>query len=303
MQIIEPKPATPLPPSPRVLVLGSGGQLGRAWTALLAARRIAHEVLDYPTFDLGNPDHVRTSIRPGFTHVINCAAWTDVDGAEGDEPAATRLTGEGVRHLARACRGGGAHLVHYSTDYIFAGDATRPYAPDAEPSPCNAYGRSKLAGELALQESGAAHTLIRTSWLYSPWGKNFVRTIAGLARSRTRLRVVDDQHGRPTSAEHLAAASLALLQARRAGTWHVCDGGSGTWYDLARHVVELIGSPCRVEPCTTADFPRPAARPAYGVLDLTKTEAAIGKAPDWRSSVADVVGRLTLEPAAQEARA
>lgn len=292
MQTIEPKPVRLLDASSRVLVLGASGQVGRAWQGLLSAHGVEHSGLDLPAFDLGREEDVLHAVEPGFTHVINCAAWTDVDGAESDEPGATRVNADGVRVLARVCASAGAHLLHYSTDYVFAGDAVEPYTTDAPVSPLNAYGRSKAAGEAALGESGGRVTLVRSSWIYSPWGKNFVRTIAELGRTRASLRVVDDQQGRPTSAEQLARVSLALLRRGCVGTWHVCDGGSCTWFDLAGEVLRLTGSACRVEPCTSEEFPRPAHRPAFGVLDLSKTEALLGPLTDWRSAVADVVRRL-----------
>lgn len=309
-QDIELKPVRPLNASSRVLVVGANGQVGRAWHGLLAAHRIAHHVVDFPEIDLADAASVASVVGAGFTHVVNCAAWTDVDGAEADEAGATAINATGVGVLADACRAKGAHLLHYSTDYVFDGSASAPYAIDADAAPVNAYGRSKLAGEEALKASGVAFTLIRTSWVYSPWGKNFVRTIADLAETRELLRVVDDQRGCPTSAEHLASTSLALLAGGRSGTWHVTDAGACSWYELASHVVELTGAACRVEPCTTAEFPRPAARPAYGVLDVSLTESTIGPLPHWRASVAGVLrrspasrGALTEAPAPQETTA
>src|SRR5690606_14409224 len=136
--------------------------------------------------------------------------------------------------------------------------------------------------------------LIRTSWLYAPWGKNFVLTIARLAKEKPELRVVHDQRGRPTSAEHLARASLALLEAEAHGTFHVTDGGECSWFELAREVARTVAPSCAVHPCTSAEFPRPALRPAYSVLDLSETEARLGPMPDWRANLADALRRATV---------
>jgi len=280
-------------PIRRVLLLGAGGMLGRAWRGALAAHAIECEPADLPGFDLLDADAVRRAV-PGCSHVVNCAGWTDVDGAEDDEKGATRLNGHAIGPLAAACRDAGAHLVHYSTDYVFAGDAPDPYPPDAVRSPINAYGRSKAVGEELLEESDATWTLIRTSWLYAPWGKNFVRTITRLGRERDELRVVADQRGRPTSAEHLARASLALLAGGRTGVWHLTDAGVCTWCDFAREIARLTGSRCAIEPCTTDEFPRPARRPANTVLDLDASERILGPMPDWRANLADVTRRLPI---------
>lgn len=288
---------TPPPPiqTPirRVLVIGAGGMLGRAWRGVLAAHAIEHDAVDLPAFDLLDADAVRRAV-PGHTHVVNCSGWTDVDGAEPDEKGATRLNGHAIGPLAAACREAGAHLVHYSTDYVFAGDATEPYPTDAPRAPISAYGRSKAVGEELLEASDATWTLVRTSWLYAPWGKNFVRTIAKLAAERESLRVVADQRGRPTSAEHLARASLALLTRGYTGTWHVTDAGECTWCDFAREIARLTASACAVEPCTTDEFPRPARRPAFSVLDIDSTQRTIGPFGDWRTNLADVVRRLPI---------
>src|SRR5690606_23314610 len=153
--------------------------------------------------DLLRDDTVATSIGPGARVVINCTGWTNVDLAESHEDEATVINGSGVGKLAERCKQVGAVFIHYSTDYVFAGHATRPYAVDEARAPLNAYGRSKAVGEQLLEQSGAEHLLIRTSWVYAPWGKNFVRTILGAAQKRPSLRVVNDQRGRPSSAEQL----------------------------------------------------------------------------------------------------
>jgi dTDP-4-dehydrorhamnose reductase len=164
----------------------------------------------------------------------------------------------------------------------------------------NAYGRSKAGGELAIHRSGARHLILRTSWLYAPWGNNFVRTMFRLTAEKDTLKVVDDQRGRPTSALHLAAASQRLIEADAEGTFHVTDGGQCTWCDFTREIARQAGHDCDVQPCTTADFPRPAQRPAYSVLDLASTEAILGPMPPWQDDLTTVM--ITLRKLATDER-
>ena len=276
----------------RVLLVAPDGMLGRAWSELLDARGIAQIGVRYPDFDLTDAAAVEALDLGGVDVVINCSGWTDVDGAEANEAAATAVNGEGVGLLAERCARAGTTFVHYSTDYVFDGNGTRPYPVDAPVAPLNAYGRSKQVGEARVVAAKGRHLLVRTSWLYAPWGHNFVRTMARLARERDRLRVVDDQRGRPTSAEHLARTSLALLACDASGTVHVTDGGECSWFELAREIAHIVDPSCVVEPCTSAEFPRPAARPAYSVLDLGATEARVGSMPAWQENLADVLARL-----------
>lgn len=275
------------PVAGRILLLGADGMLGRAWQEMLEARGLEHAISTYPPIDLTDPEDVGLAVTGAFRTVVNCTGWTDVDGAEAHEEAATRINGGAVALLARRCADLGTTLVHYGTDYVFDGRGSRPYPTDHPCEPVNAYGRSKLAGEQALRASGARHLLVRTSWLYAPWAKNFVRTIAAAARQRDVLTVVDDQRGRPTEARHLAQTTLALLEREATGTFHVTDGGEATWFDLASEVVRLTSAPCRVEPCKTSDMPRPAPRPSYSVLDIAATEATLGESlPRWQDNVA-----------------
>ena len=281
-----------------LLLIGADGMLGRAFTELLTREGIAFRPLQYPEIDLTRDDSVAKALAAPVDVVVNCAAWTDVDGAETREPEAAAVNGTGVGRLAAACAARGALLLHYSTDYVFSGEASAPYPVDAATGePVNAYGRSKALGEKLLAASGCRYLLLRTSWLYAPWAKNFVRTIADLAKKRDHLRVVEDQWGRPTSAEHLAQASLALWR-RFAGdasvrrTFHVTDGGSCSWFEFARAIVAQVAPQCRVEPCLAAEFPRPARRPRYSVLDIADTEAVVGPMPPWQDNLADVLRRL-----------
>lgn len=275
-----------------VLVLGAAGMLGRAFRTLLDAKGIPFQAMDRAQADLTDPRSIARAIDGRAEVVINCAAWTDVDGAEAREDEATEVNGRTVGRIAERCLEVGAMLVHFGTDYVFDGEGKRPYRIDDPLAPLNAYGRSKADGELRLRSSGAKHLHLRTSWVYAPWGKNFVRTMANLSRERDVLRVVDDQRGRPTSAEHLARTTLALLEKGATGTLHVTDGGECTWFELARFIASHVRPSCRVEPCTTAEFPRPAKRPRYSVLDLEPVEALLGPMPDYRTHVLDVLNRL-----------
>jgi dTDP-4-dehydrorhamnose reductase len=274
-----------------VVLIGSDGMLGRAWDAHLTERGVAFSSPRYPGFDMTARDQVATAIPRGTTLVINCAAWTDVDGAETREADATRVNGMAAGFLAERCAASNATLIHYSTDYVFSGQADLPYRTDHPVEPVNAYGRGKADGEARILASGCQHLIARTSWLYAPWGNNFVSTITKLARDRPTLRVVNDQHGRPTSAEHLAQTSLQLLERAAHGIYHITDGGQCSWFEFAVAIAARASPECRVEPCTSAEFKRPARRPEYSVLDLSQTEAVVGPMPPWQDNLAAVLDR------------
>lgn len=275
-----------------ILLVGDRGMLGRAFRQLLDRKTRAFAGFDLPDFDAADPVQVAAIFAKPWSALINCAAYTNVDAAETNEQAAMRGNATAPRVLADACKRASIPFVHFSTDYVFAGNATTPYSADAPMQPLGAYGRTKAAGEQAIRDSGADHLILRTSWLYAPWANNFVRTMAKLTRDKPALKVVSDQCGRPTSAEHLAKTALALLDRGARGTFHVTDGGECTWYDFTVEIARLLQRNCAIEPCTTAEFPRPAPRPAYSVLDLSKTEALLGPMPDWHANLADVIARL-----------
>lgn len=270
------------------VVIGSTGMLGRAVAVELRRRGIEFLAPTRAEVDLSN---LETIDRLPHCHaIINCAAWTDVDGAEGHEAQATVVNGEAVSRLASRCVGGG--YVGFSTDYVFDGRGTTPYGPMHGRAPLNAYGRSKAVGEELLGLKHAAWLNIRTSWLYAPWGKNFVLTMRQLLFSRDMVKVVDDQRGRPTSVEHLARCAVELLERGATGHWHLTDGGECTWYEFAQEIKRLTGAPATIEPCTSDQFPRPAKRPAYSVLDIGQTEAELGPMPHWKDNLADVLRRV-----------
>jgi dTDP-4-dehydrorhamnose reductase len=276
----------------KYLITGSNGMLGRSWVNLLTKRGIAFDALDRSKLDLSKPDTLAETIGDDYHTVVNCAAWTAVDAAESQEEAATLVNAKAVEVIAEHCEAVDTFLITYSTDYVFNGQAVTPYRIDHPRQPLSAYGRSKAKGEEALLATGVEHLLIRTSWVYAPWGKNFVRTIAKAALTRPELKVVSDQRGRPTSAEHLARTSLALLEKGASGTFHVTDGGECSWFDFAAEIVRLTGAASKVNACTSDEYPTPTKRPPYSVLDLSETEALLGAMPDWQHNLADVIKRL-----------
>jgi dTDP-4-dehydrorhamnose reductase len=272
-----------------ILLVSPDGMLGRAFCELFAKRHIAYEKVSYPQFDITKQEHIERALHTGIRTVINCSAYTNVDGAETNEPEALAVNATGVQLLAARCKTIGALLVHYSTDYVFSGEGTVPYRVDEPLQPKNAYGRTKGRGEELLLASGAEHLILRTSWLYAPWGKNFVDTMARLGREQPTLKVVNDQRGRPTSARYLAQRSLDLLEKKARGVFHVTDGGECTWYEFARAIVAGSGGKAQVNPCTSAEYKQVAKRPPYSVLDLSKTDALIGPSQSWQENLAEVL--------------
>lgn len=275
-----------MPQAAPILLISPDGMLGHAFEMLLKKRGLDYAAVSWPAFDLTNPDTVAPWMKQGVRTIINCSAYTDVDGAEANEAEATVINGYGVGLLGAYAKQLGATLVHFSTDYVFDGMATTPYMVDHPISPVNAYGRTKALGEAEIRASECDHLIVRTSWLYAPWGKNFVLTMLALGREKTSLRVVGDQVGRPTSAKYLAERALALVERKARGTFHVTDGGSCSWHGFASAIMKLSSSSCVVEKCASHEFPRAAARPAYSTLDLSATEALLGPSRDWTENLA-----------------
>jgi dTDP-4-dehydrorhamnose reductase len=241
---------------------------------------------DRTALDITNASAVADAVA-GHDVVINAAGWTDVDGAESREEAATAVNGDGPANLASACAKHDATLIHISTDYVFSGLGTIPWPENETPAPINAYGRSKLLGEQAVLRADGY--VVRTAWLYGAGGKNFVRTILGLAETRQTLDVVDDQYGQPTWTHALAVQLLDLARAARAGRapagiYHGTASGRTTWYGLAQAAFSETGlDPARIRPVTSRAFPRPARRPAFSVLGHDRwTLSGVDIQPDWR---------------------
>ncbi|MGW7004373.1 dTDP-4-dehydrorhamnose reductase [Streptomyces sp. NPDC054933] len=283
----------------RWLVTGAGGKLGRDLLAVLGTDPGADvTALTRAKLDITDRDAVHKAVGD-HDIVVNAAAWTDVDGAEAAEPAATAVNGAGVRYLAEACARSGARLLHVSTDYVFSGESGTPYPEDAVPRPVNAYGRSKLAGERAVAELLPHHGyVVRTGWLYGASGRDFPTTMLELAERHPAVDVVNDRQGQPTWA-HAAAGQLAQLgRAALAGhappgSYHATASGRTTWFGFAQAVFELAGLDLgRVRPIASTAFQRPAARPACSVLAHGRWSAAgLAPLPDWRTSLADAFAR------------
>ncbi|MFF0548244.1 MULTISPECIES: dTDP-4-dehydrorhamnose reductase [unclassified Streptomyces] len=297
------------PSAGRWLVTGAAGMLGQDVLAVLKSAGIDAVGLRRGDLDITDPDAVRAAVE-GADVVVNCAAWTDVDGAETAEEAATAVNGTGVRVLAAACAAARARLVHVSTDYVLPGDAAEPYAEDAATGPVNAYGRSKLVGEQAVAELLPQDGyVVRTAWLYGEHGPNFVATMLKLAAQRDSLDVVDDQHGQPTwshaLARHLVGLGLAASAGRApGGVYHGTASGRTTWMGLARETYRLSGlDPERIRPTTSEAFVRPAVRPAFSVLAHDRwAQAGLAPLADWREQLAEALATPGFAALAEQAR-
>ena len=246
--------------------------------------------------DITDGAAVAQVVEPGWA-VVNCAAYTAVDAAESDEDAAAAVNELGAANVARACARAGARLVHVSTDYVFAGDATAPYEVDAPTAPATVYGRTKRAGEIAVHRALPSAHVVRTAWVYSGAGSDFVATMRRLERERDTVDVVDDQIGSPTYAGDLAGGLLDLAADATVTvpTLHLTNSGQASWFELARAVFEGVGAdPERVRPCSSAQFVRPAPRPAYSVLSSRSWETA-GLSPlrPWREGLAEALRTVT----------
>lgn len=244
----------------------------------LGANPVALTRAELDITDVGEVDGAIRSAAPDV--VVNCAAWTDVDGAESETDAAHAVNGEGAGNVARAAREAGAWTIHVSSDYVFDGTKQTPYVESDDTAPLSAYGDSKLAGERAVAEQApGAHTIVRSSWLFGAHGHCFPATILRLASERDELTVVEDQVGCPTFTGHLAQALIGLCEERIPGILHVAGGNSCSWFEFARAIVAEAGAGSRVTPCCTDDMPRPATRPAHSVL---RSERGAPVLPDWR---------------------
>jgi dTDP-4-dehydrorhamnose reductase len=256
-----------------ILVIGCNGMLGSDLMRLLEGRGRGVDLRDLDITSLESTERLLTSLKPSV--VINCAAYTDVDGCESNRETAMAVNGEGVANLARVTRGIGARLVQISTDYVFDGAKGSPYQEDDQTAPLSVYGQSKLLGERNAA-TNPDHLIVRTQWLYGLHGNNFVETMLRLATERECLTVVDDQIGSPTWTVDLSRAILALLARGCRGTYHAANAGICSWNEFARAIFREAGLGVRVEPMTTEQLQRPAARPLYSTLDCSKLERDTG---------------------------
>ena len=276
-----------------ILLLGATGQLGTAMTGMLddfvAPTRAE---LDLSRLTRERADEVVSASKPHL--LVNCAAYTAVDKAEEEVDLATAVNGEAVGILAEVTADHGIPLVTFSTDYVFDGTGTRPYLESDATAPVNAYGRSKLVGEKLALDANPDTLVIRTSWVISGTHPNFVATMLRLASEGRELTVVDDQRGRPTVAADLARGALDAVDEGASGILHLTNEGTTTWFGLARASLELAGlDPELIQPCSTDEYPTPAARPAYSVLGSERRETlSLDALPDWRESLPALVGQL-----------
>lgn len=283
-----------------ILVTGAGGQLGsclRKSSASSADRYIFTDVAD---LDITDAVAVRKMVADnGIDMVINCAAYTDVERAEDDAELAELLNATAVRNLAGAVRASGGTLVHISTDYVFGKEPYNvPCREDQQGTPTGVYGLTKLHGEQAIRESGVKALVIRTAWLYSEYGRNFVRTMLGLTSTKPEIKVVFDQAGTPTYAQDLADAIYDIVEHRRfrgnEGTYHYSNEGVCSWYDFAKAIAAMAGNTaCDIRPCHSDEFPSKVVRPAYSVLDKTKFKETFGlEIPYWTDSLKKCIENL-----------
>lgn len=266
-----------------ILIVGANGMLGRDLMPLAgeSARGVDIEEIDITSLE--STDRVLKTLKPAV--VVNCAAYTDVDGCETNRETAMRVNGEGVAHLAMVSREIGARLVHISTDYVFDGGKGSPYHEDDAPCPVSVYGESKLAGEMNAVFN-PDHLIVRTQWLYGLHGKNFVETMLRLAAEKDEISVVNDQIGSPTWTVDLAGAIMSLLKTSHCGVFHAANSGFCSWNDFARAIFVEAGLSTRVAAMTTADLNRPARRPLYSTLDCGRLARDTGFTPQpWRDAL------------------
>ena len=289
-----------------ILVTGANGQLGCAIRKAAAGSRhhfIYTDVNEVPGqetvyLDICNPDTFDlVADSEDIDVIVNCASYTNVEKAEDESGLAELLNAKAVAGMAATARRRNAVLIHISTDYVFGGDACSPIPEDAEPAPLSVYGATKLAGEKAVRDSACRHIILRTAWLYSRYGKNFVKTMKALTASNPVIKVVADQVGTPTRADDLAGFIVGIIengQLDNTGTYNFTDEGVASWYDLAHEVCTLAGNSCDVQPCSTSEYKTRAARPMYSVLDKSKVKKTFGiSLPYWRDSLAECMKELS----------
>lgn len=274
-----------------ILVTGANGQLGSE------LRKIGFSILDEVFFtdvdelDITNLSAIESFVtRNDIDTIINCAAYTNVEKAEEDEALATKINTSAVENLAKIAEKESCLLIHVSTDYVFNGTAKTPYTEKEKASPIGVYGRTKWTGEQAILDSGCMYIIIRTAWLYSEFGNNFVKTMLRLGSERSEIKVVNDQIGSPTFAEDLAQAIISIMdndeRIEYQGIYHFTDEGVCSWYDFASEIIRSAGLNCQVKPISSSEYPSKVTRPAYSVLDKSKIKNTFNvDIPDWKPSL------------------
>ena len=289
----------------RILVTGANGQLGNE-LRVLAKNAPEHDfifsdITEHPTDKTEFIDITKKVELDGqLDFIVNCAAYTNVDAAEDNEGIAFKLNCIAPSILAGLALEKGAALIHISTDYVFNGNGTRPYTDTDSPDPVSAYGRTKLAGEKTVISSGCRYVIIRTAWLYSEYGRNFLKTMMRLTSEKPEVKVVNDQIGSPTYALDLAKAIMTVVKAgvnaENQGIYHFSNEGVCSWYDFASEIARLGGHDGVVKPCTSAEFPSKVHRPAYSVLDKSKIKEVFGaEVPQWQDSLKECYGKMAGE--------
>ena len=272
----------------RVLVTGGGGQLGREFALLLGGGAVAPGRAELDVTDAASVERAVAAHAPEL--VLHCAAWTDVDGAEADPEGARLANEEGSRNVARAARAAGAGIVGFSTDYVFAGDDPSGYDEESPVAPRSVYGATKLAGERALLAEHPDAYVVRTAWVFSPRGHNFLLTMLRLGAERDELRVVDDQVGCPTATPHLARATMELVDRCAPGVYHLAGGGSTSWHGFASAIMQEAGLGARVVAIPSSELQRPAPRPACSILRTVRADAP--RLPHWKDGLRDCLAAL-----------
>lgn len=283
----------------KILITGANGQLGNEFRTL-ATRHPEHSFifLSRQELSISDADSVREVLKSHHPHwVVNCAAYTAVDKAETEKELAMAINAEAAGVLAAVCAELNAKFIHISTDYVFDGSSAQPYREDAATGPINTYGQSKLIGEQLVLQKNPNAIIIRTSWVYSFFGNNFVKTMMRLMKERESINVVSDQVGSPTYAADLANAIMHIINNNNAsgakGIFHYSNEGQISWYEFAQAIKELTGSSCAVNPIPSSQFPTPAKRPQYSLLDKTRIRSVFHvEIPDWRESLEVCVNKL-----------
>lgn len=284
-----------------ILVTGANGQLGHEMQRVAKSSNHNYIFTDvaegYEKLDITNLEDIRNMVKKNDVDIIvNCAAYTNVDKAESDYDTANLINNTAAGNLATAMKEVGGTLIHISTDYVFQGDRNTPCQEDWATNPLGVYGKTKLAGEKAIEATGCNHIIIRTAWLYSQWGKNFVKTMQSLTASHDTLKVVFDQVGTPTFAGDLADVIDHIInsgQTEKTGIYHFSNEGVCSWYDFAKLICKLSGNTCDINPCYSEEFPSPVKRPHFSVLDKKKIRDTFGiKVPYWTDSLEVCIKQL-----------